>query len=354
MIKKLFIPGPTHVREEILQAQAAPMLGHRDKEYSDLQGAVTPKLQQLLYTKQTVFIFTSSGTGAMEASIRNLVAKKCLNTVCGAFSKRMRQITEANGKANAVIEVPMGQAITAEMVDKELATGQYDAVTFVHNETSTGIIHPLEEYAEVMKKYPDVMSIVDAVSSMAGVKIEFDKLGFDVVLASSQKCFALPPGLAICAVSDRALEKAKTVPNRGIYFDFIDMYSKYEKSQTPSTPGISLIQALNKQMDDILAEGLENRWARHRAMAAHVQEWARKYWALYSDPKFLSPTVSNITNTRNVSIKDLNAQLAKRGAMISNGYGDLKDKCFRIGHMGDHTVEDMRWLTAQIDDILGL
>jgi aspartate aminotransferase-like enzyme len=354
MFKKLFIPGPTHVRDEILQAQTAPMLGHRDKLYSDLQGAVTPKLQQLLYTTQTVFIFTSSGTGAMEAAIRNCVSKKCLNTVCGAFSKRMREITQANGKENGVIEVPMGQAITAEMVDKELATGQYDAVTFVHNETSTGIMHPLEEYAEVMKKYPDVISIVDAVSSMAGAKIEFDKLGLDIILAGTQKCFALPPGLAVCAVSDRALEKAKTVPNRGIYFDFIDMYSKYEQNQTPSTPGISLIQALNKQMDDILAEGLENRWARHKAMAAHIQDWARAKWELYGDENYLSVTVSNITNTRNTSIKELNAELAKRGAMISNGYGGLKDKCFRIGHMGDHTVEDMRWLTAQIDDILGL
>jgi len=354
MYKKLFIPGPTHVRDEILQAQTAPMLGHRDSLYSDLQRATTEKLQEVLYTKQRVFIFTSSGSGAMEASIRNCVGKKCLNTVCGAFSKRMRKITEANGKDNGVIEVPMGQAITAEMVDKELATGQYDAVTFVHNETSTAVMHDLEAYSEVMKKYPDVISIVDAVSSMAGAKIEVDKLGLDIVLAGTQKCFALPPGLAICAVSDRAMEKAKTVPNRGTYFDFWDMESKYGKSQTPSTPGVSLIQALNKQLDDILEEGLENRWARHKEMAAFIQDWARKYWAIYSDENYLSTTVSTITNTRGVSIKDLNTELGKRGAMISNGYGELKEKCFRIGHMGDHTVDDMRWLTAQIEDILGL
>jgi aspartate aminotransferase-like enzyme len=266
----------------------------------------------------------------------------------------MRKITEANGKENGVIEVPMGQAVTADMIDKELATGQYDAVTLVHNETSTGIMHSLEEYAEVLKKYPDVISIVDAVSSMAGAKIEFDKLGLDVVLAGTQKCFALPPGLAVCAVSDKAMEKAKTVPNRGIYFDFLDMDSKYGKSQTPSTPAISLIQALNKQMDDILAEGLENRWARHKEMAAYVQDWAREYWALFSDENYLSSTVSNITNTRGVSIKDLNTELAKRGAMLSNGYGDLKEKCFRIGHMGDHTIDDMRWLTTQVEEILGL
>ena len=354
MYKKLFIPGPTHVRDEILQAQTAPMLGHRDKLYSDLQGAVTPKLQELLYTKGIVFIFTSSGSGTMEAGIRNCVAKKVLVTVCGAFSKRMLKTAQANGKEVGVIEVPMGQAVTAEMIDKELATGQYDAVTLVHNETSTGVMHHLDEYAEVMRKYPDVISIVDAVSSMAGAKIEVDKLGLDVVLASSQKCFALPPGLAITTVSDKAMAKAKTVPNRGLYFDYIDMYSKYEASQTPSTPAISLIQALNKQMDDILAEGLEARWARHAQMAKYIQGWAREHWALFSAPDYLSTTVSNITNTRGVSIKELNGELAKRGAMLSNGYGDLKDKCFRIGHMGDHTVQDMYWLTAQIEEILGL
>ena len=354
MYKKLFIPGPTHVRDEILQAQAAPMLGHRDKLYSDLQAEVTPKLQKLLYTEQPVFIFSCSGTGTMEAAIRNLVNKKALNTICGAFSKRMHEITVANGKECDVVEVPVGQAVPAEMIDEKLATGQYDVVTVVHNETATGVMSPLEDYAEVMKKYPDVLIVVDAVSSMAGAKIEVDRLGLDVVLASSQKCFALPPGLAICAVSNKALERAKTVPNRGYYFDFIDMYKYYQRNQTPATPAISLIQALNKQMDDILAEGLENRWARHIEMAKFVQDWARKYWKLFSDERYLSVTVTNISNTRNADIKALNAELAKRGAMISDGYGDLKGKAFRIAHMGDLTLDDVRWVTAQIEDILGL
>lgn len=354
MYKKLFIPGPTHVREEILLAQAVPMIGHRAKEYSDLQGEVTPKVQKLLYTTQPVFLFTCSSTGVMEAAIRNCVGKKALNTVCGAFSLRWHEITTANGKESDVLEVPMGQAVLPEMIDKKLATGEYDAVTVVHNETSTGVMNPLEEIAEVMKKYPDVMFLVDSVSSMAGAKIEFDRLGIDVLLAGVQKCFALPPGLTVCAVSEKALEKAKTVPNRGLYFDFLDMYKYYQKNQTPATPAISLIQALNKQMDDILAEGLENRWARHKEMAKYIQDWARQYWALFSDERYLSVTVTNITNTRGVSIKELNAELGKRGATISDGYGDLKQKCFRIAHMGDLTMDDMRWLTAQIEDILNL
>jgi len=354
MYKKLFIPGPTHVRDEILQAQAAKMIGHRAKEYSDLQAEVTPKLQQLLYTTQPVFLFTCSSTGVMEAAVRNCVAKKCLNTVCGEFSRRWHMITKTNGKDCDVIEVPAGKAITPEMIDEKLKTGEYDAVTVVHNETSTGVANPIYEIAEVMKKYPDVMFLVDAVSSMAGHKLEFDKLGIDVLLAGVQKCFALPPGLTVCAVSEKALQKAATVPNRGMYFDFIEMMEFYQKNQTPSTPAISLIQALNKQMDDILAEGLENRFARHLEMATYIQNWARQYWALYSDERYLSRTVTNITNTRNVDIKALNAELGKRGAMISDGYGPLKGKCFRIAHMGDLTMDDMRWLTAQIEDIVGI
>jgi aspartate aminotransferase-like enzyme len=189
---------------------------------------------------------------------------------------------------------------------------------------------------------------------MAGAKIEFDAWHLDVCLAGVQKCFALPPGLTVCAVSQRALEKCATVPNRGYYFDFVGNYKYYQKNQTPATPAISLIQALNRQMDDILAEGLEERWQRHIDMAEVVREWANTYWAMFPEPGFYSNTLSCIKNTRGINVEEMNAELGKRGAMISNGYGPFKEKTFRIAHMGDLTVEDMRWVTAQIGDILGL
>ena len=355
MYKKLFIPGPTHVRDEILLAQAAPMIGHRAKEYANLQADVTPKLQKLLYTQQHVYLFACSSTGVMEGSIRQASHKKILNTVCGAFSKRWHQMTAENGVACDKLEVPLGQAITPELVDEALSRGDYDAITVVMNETATGVMNPVQEIAALIhQKYPDVLILVDGVSCMAGVKIEFDAWGLDVCLAGVQKCFALPPGLTVCAVSDRARARGKTVPNRGYYFAWDAMDGRYDKHQTPSTPAISLIQALNKQMDYILAAGLENRWARHKEMAGFVQDWARKYFKLYSDERYLSLTVSNIENTRGISVGGLNDALGERGAMISNGYGDLKDKCFRIAHMGDLTLDDMKWLTAQIEDILGL
>ena len=355
MYKKLFIPGPTHVRDEILQAQTAPMIGHRAKEYSDLQGEVTPKLQRLLFTQQRVYLYASSSSGVMEGSVRQASTKRVLNTRCGAFSKRWHQMTVANGIPCDALEVPMGQATTPELIDEALSKGDYDAITLCHNETSTGVMNPVKEIAALIhEKYPDVLILVDAVSSMAGAKIEFDAWGLDVCLAGVQKCFALPPGLTVAAVSDRARERALQVPNRGLYFAYSDMDKRYETHQTPATPAISLIQALNRQMDDMFAEGLENRFARHIEMAHIVRDWTRKNFAIYGDERYLSNTVTNVANTRGISVAGLNQELGKRGAMISNGYGELKEKCFRIAHMGDLQVSDITWLLGQVDDILGL
>lgn len=355
MYKKLFIPGPTHVRDEILQAQAVGMIGHRAKEYSDLQAEITPKLQKLLYTQQRVYLYAASSSGVMEGSARQASLKRMLVTVCGAFSKRWYEMVVANGIPCDKLQVELGQAVTPELVDEALSKKEYDAITLTHNETATGIMNPVKETAQMIRaKYPDVLILVDAVSSMAGVKIEFDDWGLDVCLAGTQKCFACPPGLTVAAVSDRARQRALQVPNRGHYFAYDQMDKKYDVNQTPATPAISIIQALNKQMDDMLAEGLDNRFARHIQMAEIVRAWARKYWALYGDERYLSNTVTNIANTRGIVFSDLNKELGKRGAMISNGYGDLKEKTFRIGHMGDLQVADINWLLAQIDDILKL
>jgi aspartate aminotransferase-like enzyme len=355
MVPKLFIPGPTHVREEILQAQAAPMIGHRTPEYDALQRDVTLKLQQLLYTQQRVYLYTSSSSGVMEGTVRQSSVKRVANFVNGEFSGRWAEMTRRNGIPCDKIDVPIGQAITPQLVDETLAKGGYDAITVVMNETSTGVMSPIQEIAALVHaKYPDVFLLIDAVSCMAGVKIEFDAWGLDVCLAGVQKCFALPPGLTICAVSDRARARAKQVQFPGHYFAYDEMDKSYEKWQTPATPCISLIQALNKQMDAMLAEGLDNRFRRHGEMAAIVQNWARQYFALFSDGPYLSLTVTNVTNTRNIDVKALNGELRKRGAIISDGYGSLKGKCFRIAHMGDLTVADIHWLLAQINDILGL
>jgi len=354
--KKLFIPGPTHVVDEILEAMSVPMIGHRDPLYAEMHGQVVEKLKKMLYTDARIYLSTSSSTGMMEGAIRNCVQTKALMTDCGAFSKRWAQIATANGKETEVIKVEPGEAITPEMVDEYLSHGGFDSVCITYNETATGVTNPIKDIAALVKaKYPGVLVLVDAVSIMSGAELRVDEWDLDVVLAGTQKAFALPPGLCVVSVSDAAYARSETTENKGYYFDFVALEKSAVKSQTPATPAISLINALNVQMDRILAEGVENRFARHAEMAKYIQDWARKYFELYAaDEKYLSPTVTNIRNTRGISVADLNKELAKRGAAISNGYGDLKEKAFRIAHMGDLQMEDMKWLTDQIEDILGL
>jgi len=354
MHKKLFIPGPTEVREEVLQKLATPQIGHRSKEFQELYSSIIPKLQKVFYTNNKVILSTSSGTGLMELATRNFIAKKALGTICGAFSDRWVKIAKANGKEVDVIEVEWGKHIPTEEIDKKLATGEYDCLLYTHNETSTGVRNPIEELSEVMKKYPDVVWCVDAVSSAGGDLLKVDELGVDFILTSSQKAFALPAGLAIGVVSEKALEKSKQVPNRGYYFD-IQVFMKYDgRNQTPTTPAIPHLFALDYQLDRILEEGMENRYKRHLEMAEYVRSWAKQYFDLFPEPGYESVTLTTVANTRGINVAELNEELGKRGKMISNGYGNLKEKTFRIAHMGDLTLDEIKELLNDIEEILGL
>ncbi|MBD3285120.1 aminotransferase class V-fold PLP-dependent enzyme [candidate division WOR-3 bacterium] len=356
MHKKLFIPGPTEVLPEVLEAQTKPMFGHRMKEASELGTRVIEKLKKVLGTKQNVLYWTASGSLIMEASLRNSVKKGVLNTICGAFSERWYKMAKANGLPCGKIEVEWGKAIKPEMVDAELATGKYDVLCLTHNETSTGVMNPVEEIADMVhEKYPDVFILVDAVSSLTGARIDADK--FDVVLTSTQKAVALPPGLSFCTVSDRFYERAATVENRGYYTDFLLMrkYAEERKGQTPSTPALSLLNALDHQLDRILEEGVEARYKRHSEMAAKVREWAGRHFELFPEKGYESETVTVVKNTKGISVADLNSKLAEKGLAIANGYGkQLKEKTFRIAHMGDLKPEDVDEVLGAIDEALGL
>ncbi|MFH1240635.1 MAG: alanine--glyoxylate aminotransferase family protein [Candidatus Diapherotrites archaeon] len=350
--KKLFIPGPTHVRDDVLQKLATPAIGHRSKDFSALYDSIQPKIQKLLYTKNVVYMGTHSATGWMEAAIRNCVGTKVLNTINGAFSKRWNGIAGECGKDNEAINVEWGKAIKPEMIKEKLETGEFDAVCVTHNETSTGVMNPLEEIAEVMKEYPDVMFMVDAVSSMSGAKIEVDKLGIDVILASVQKCFAISPGFSICAVSEKAMEKSKDMKDKGYYFDYWAFDKYHKKSQTPTTPSTPHMFALDYQLDRIFEEGAENRFARHKKMANYVRGWVKNNFEMFAELGYESLTVTTATNTKGISVADLNSKLGERGFMISNGYGDLKEKTFRIAHMGDLQIADLKEVIENIEDIL--
>ena len=218
------------------------------------------KLRKFFGTdKGYIFLFSSSATGAMEGAIRNLTNKRVLSCTCGAFSERWNDIAHENGKEADAYGVEWGKPNRPEEIDKLLASGKYDCLTLVHNETSCGLMNPLEAISDVMKKYPDVTFSVDSVSSMAGVPIDPVKLEIDYLLAGTQKAWGLPPGLTVVYVSERAMEKAKNVSNRGHYFDLLQFKKQDEKDMTPETPVITLIHALDVQLDRFFAEGLENR-----------------------------------------------------------------------------------------------
>ena len=325
-------------------------------ECADLVGSIESKLQQLFFTKKRVLITASSGTGLMEAAVRNCVSQKILHCMNGAFSNRWHKISQANGKATDILEVEWGQPILPEQVAKKLAAGGFDAIAITHNETSTGVTNPIKEIAGAVRQAPngqEIMILVDSVSGLAGARLEFDAWDLDVALTSSQKAFALPAGLAFCAVSDRAMAKAQSIPDRGYYFDFIDLDKYLQKNQTPATPAISLMFALEKQLTDMLAEGIEARFARHLAMRNRTIEWAtERDFVLFAAPSYESPTVTCISNTMNMDISALNKHLREQGMIISNGYGPLKGKNFRIAHMGDTQVGDLEELFAAMDEFL--
>jgi len=353
MKKNLFIPGPINVSQDVLDRMHNQMISHRSEDASTLQRNISRKLQKVFYTKEQILLSTSSGSGLMEGAIRSCTNKRAAVFSSGAFGDRWYKMAKANNIPADLIRVDEGEAITAEIVEDTLATGKYDLITTTHNETSTGVTTPVEEIAEVVRNYP-VIWCLDAVSSMGGIKIEVDKLGVDICITSTQKALGLPPGMAIASMSEKAVEAAEKVEHRGVYLDLLALYKHIKKRdhQYPTTPALSLMYALDYQLDKILAEGLENRFERHRRMSKLVQNWAKEKFDLFANEKYLSNTVTAIKNTRQVDVGRLNEQLKEKDYLISNGYGSLRDKTFSIAHMGDYEKEDILLLLGTIDDIL--
>lgn len=356
MHKKLFIPGPVDVKEDVLEKMSTPMIGHRSKEASELQRGISNKLRKVFYTKEEILLSTTSGSGLMEGAIRSCTAKKAAVFSVGAFGDRWYEMARNNNVLADLFKTEWGKAVDPNEIDRVLATGNYDLVCITHNETSTGIMNPIEEIAGIVKRYPEVVWCLDTVSSMGGTKIEVDKLGIDICITSSQKAIGLPPGIAVCSFSKKAVERARKVPIRGYYLDLLSLYEYIQKKdyQYPSTPSLSHMFAMDYQLDKILKEGLENRYKRHLEMANYVRAWAKEYFELFPDERYLSNTLTNVKNTKGINIGELNKELGKRGFQISNGYGQLKEKTFRIAHMAECTLDDIKELLVNINDILNL
>lgn len=350
----MFVPGPVDVDPEVMLAQTRAMIPHRSKEFETLYRQVEEKSRLLFNTDFRVFLAAASGSGLQEAAVRNFVKEKVLVCINGAFAERWYEVAVSNGKQVDRIDAAWDQPVTPEMIPDKMRGKDYEAILLVHNETSTGLQNPVKEIASAVHEIsPNTLICVDTVSSLGGVKIEMDKWGLDMVLSSSQKCLALPPGLALGAVSDRALDYARGVPDRGWYFDLIRMEKHRLKDSTPATPAMSLIYALDYQLDRILDEGLENRYQRHESMAKRVQVWALdRGLSLFAPEGFRSQTVTTVINEKNWDISELNKFLLQKDMRIANGYGQLKGKTFRIAHMGETTLEDVERLLQAMEEFM--
>ena len=351
---KLFTPGPVEVSPKTLAAFSRPMIGHRGSEFKALYADLLPRLQTLFGTRQPVFLSTSSAWGVMEGAIRNLVQKRALCCMCGAFSDKWLDVSRRCGKEADGLQVEWGRPITPELLDEKLATGRYDVVTIIHNETSAGVLNPLADLAAVLRRYPEVVSVVDTVSSFSALPISMDELGIDVLLTGSQKALALPPGLALFACSERAFARAAQATDRGYYFDFLEFKKNQEGDMTPSTPSIGHIYALQSKLDDIFAEGVDARHARHDRTNALVHAWVREQGFEFFAPEgYRSVTLTCVANNRNVDVAAwLGRVKTRHGLVFDGGYGKLKGKTFRLSNMGDETEETVGAMLAAITECL--
>ncbi len=345
---RFFLPGPTEVHPEVLAAQARPVIGHRGPAIEGLMEKLQEGLKSLFRTDRPVFVSTSSATGLMEAGIRNGARERVLCLVNGAFSARFAAIARSCGREVETLEVPWGRAHDPDEVRARLEEGGFDAVTVVHSETSTGVLNPVEEIAAVVADYDDALLLVDSVSGLGGADVRTDEWALDYVLTGSQKALAVPPGLAFAAASEGLLSRAGTLPGRGTYFDLPKFRSKIDALQTPNTPAVTLLYALEVQLERIEAEGVDARLERHRRMAERC--WARVEAMredlgveveILADRPHRSPTVSCVVLPDGVSGRDVVRTMADRGFVIGAGYGKMKDEAVRIGHMGDHTVREL-------------
>ncbi len=349
---RLHIPGPVEISPGTYEAMTTAMIGHRSKDFVSLYEEIHPHLQAIMGTEQPVFLSTSSAWGIMEGALRNLVAKKVLCCCSGAFSDKWVDVARRCGKDAEALQYEWGTPINPADVDAKLATGEFDTVTFIHNETSTGVLNPLKEVAEVVRKYDDVLLVTDTVSSFSVVPIEFDKLGVDVLLTGSQKALALPPGLAIFSASERAMERSAKLDDRGYYFDFHEFKKNWEKFMTPSTPCISTIFGLRHQLLTIAEEGLENRFARHEKLNDIAKAWVVDNGFEFLAPEgFRSKSLTCVKNNKDINVAKLQTILRDDHKLaLDGGYGKIKGKTFRISNMGDETEETLGNLLAALDD----
>jgi aspartate aminotransferase-like enzyme len=353
---RFFLPGPTEVDPEVLAAQNGPMIGHRGQAIQELFTSIGEGLQPVFQTERPVIVSTSSASGLMEAAVRNGVLDgKVLSLVNGAFSDRFALIAEACGCVVDRWEVDWGGVHPPDELSERLLTDRYDAVTLSQSETSTGALQDLEAIAAVAARHEGTLLLVDSVTGIGGVETHTDRWGLDFILTGSQKGLALPPGLSFGVANQAMLERSTNAPAKGWYFDLVELQEQIEGHQTPATPAISLLYALDFQLTRIAAETMESRWKRHLDMQQRTFDWVDEMRdrgveiGVFAQEGHRSPTVTCLATGR---ARQVVADLFERGWVIGGGYGKLKETTIRIGHMGDHTMDELEALLDVLTDVM--
>jgi aspartate aminotransferase-like enzyme len=350
---RFFLPGPSYVLEAVRAAQRRQPVGHRSAEFRGAYEQVAGGLQALFRTQRPVVVATGSATLLMEAAVASTVSGRALHLVNGAFSGRFQAISRGLGREADHLTVPLGHAVEPELLRQALRRGRYDAVTVAHCETSTGVLSPLRELAAVVREESDALLLVDAVSSLAGAPLLTDEWELDVVLTASQKCLALPPGLAFATISARAEERMAGVDRRGFYTDLLRYLEKHREGGTITTPAVTLFWALAMQLPGVLAEGMEARWQRHAALQQRTLEWAAAHGLEAPAARARrSPTVTTLRAPAGRAGGEVVGALAQRGFTVAGGYGEWKEGTFRIGHMGEVQASDLEGLLAALDEVV--
>jgi len=356
--RKLFTAGPVACFPEVLEIMKVQMFSHRAEEYKIIHRDTIKRLKSFLEAeKGTVLLFPSSGSGIMEASIRNTVSPggKVLVTIIGAFGERYADVVRENGRKAIELSFELGKAVDPDVLDKALRENpDVEAVAITYNETSTGVINPLPELAKIVKDH-DKLLFVDAVSAMGGADIKFDEWGIDVVFGSSQKAFGVPPGLAIGAFSERVFELAEKTPEKGWYFN-LPLYRKFdeEKDGTPSTPPMPQIFGLNVALRMIERMGGKEKWLNmYQKRAKMIRDGVRDIGLkLLAEPGYESPTITAVFAPEGVKGLDVYNAMRDRGFELAKGYGKIKEKTFRIGHMGYITFEDIKEMLENLRKVV--
>ena len=344
----LMIPGPTPVPESVLLAMAKHPIGHRSSEFSKILEEVYTNLKYVFQTENDVFMFASSGTGAMDAAISNLVndGDDVLSLVLGNFGNRWAKIAAGYGANVDKITVNAGEVINPEDVRKKLEEKKYKIVTLTHSETSTGAKNDVKAICQIIREAGSI-SVVDGVTSVSAMDVKPDEWGIDVLVSGSQKGFMIPPGLAFLTANERAWKVHEECKHPSFYFSWDAHRKSVRENSTPYTAAVNLIFALQEALRRIKEEGLENIFARHERLALGLRHSLRAMGLelLVKDDKNASYSITSVIPPEGISVPDIRSHMTKDfDIVVANGQNELKDKIFRMGTLGFCSERDV--LTA--------